>query len=413
VPNRSENDKQLTLNSFHSAGLAVQTVVSGVPRFLELLNATKELKCTTQSFYLPQYENVADIRREFGSSLVELSLKQVTKSVDILVQGSQLPDWLSWYMKIFGHERGIPHPIIELFQTTNILPPDWGAFYFHGKKDLFFQYRFCMNDFYKKLGDEISDVIFCTSPTPWCQWLFLLSPETLVHLNHLKTLQIVKEQNQGTLKLKKIQNVEKKVPKWFDFYKNYADSTLIILTHYFEQWLWPKISPIRLCGISEVKQMYFERHQDKGYTVQVVGHSLQLLAAHPLVTFSSLRTNQIWDIYFTLGIEATRQCLMEEFHKIVAGDGSFVHPSHVELLVDMMTRHGTITSMSRYGMKKESSCPLTRASFEEVMDHFLTASVFQEKEDLRGVSASIICGQRSFIGTGLCELRMASKGEDH
>ena len=36
-----ERQTQLTLNSFNQAGLAVTTVVSGVPRFLEILNATK------------------------------------------------------------------------------------------------------------------------------------------------------------------------------------------------------------------------------------------------------------------------------------------------------------------------------------------------------------------------------------
>ena len=39
-----ERQTQMTLNSFHSAGLAIQTVVTGVPRFSELLNATKNQK---------------------------------------------------------------------------------------------------------------------------------------------------------------------------------------------------------------------------------------------------------------------------------------------------------------------------------------------------------------------------------
>ncbi|NDE16529.1 hypothetical protein EBZ80_16525 [bacterium] len=136
------------------------------------------------------------------------------------------------------------------------------------------------------------------------------------------------------------------------------------------------------------------------------GACLRELAAHPCVSFASLRTNDMWDVYDLMGIEGTRQFLLDEFTKIMSDDGSFVHPSHVQLLIDIMTRHGTITSISRYGMKKESAGPLSRASFEEVMDHFLTASVFQEEEDLSGVSASIICGKRAKIGTGLCDLLM-------
>ena len=37
-----EKQTQSTLNSFHAAGIAVQMVLTGVPRFLEILNATKE-----------------------------------------------------------------------------------------------------------------------------------------------------------------------------------------------------------------------------------------------------------------------------------------------------------------------------------------------------------------------------------
>eukprot|EP00122_Pirum_gemmata_P018008 Pgem_evm10s16871 len=39
-----EKQTQSTLNSFHSAGLTIKTVVTGVPRFSELMSATKEPK---------------------------------------------------------------------------------------------------------------------------------------------------------------------------------------------------------------------------------------------------------------------------------------------------------------------------------------------------------------------------------
>ena len=47
-----ERQTQLTLNSFHQAGLTVNTVITGVPRFLEILNATKEPKVASNSFQL-------------------------------------------------------------------------------------------------------------------------------------------------------------------------------------------------------------------------------------------------------------------------------------------------------------------------------------------------------------------------
>jgi len=39
-----ERQTQLTLNSFHQAGLTVKTVVTGVPRFTELMNTSRDPK---------------------------------------------------------------------------------------------------------------------------------------------------------------------------------------------------------------------------------------------------------------------------------------------------------------------------------------------------------------------------------
>jgi DNA-directed RNA polymerase beta' subunit len=114
----------------------------------------------------------------------------------------------------------------------------------------------------------------------------------------------------------------------------------------------------------------------------------------------------MWDIYHVMGIEATREFLMEEFTSIVSSDGTFLNPVHILLLVDIMTHHGTINSVSRYGLKKEQVGVLSRSSFEESLDHFCNAAFYAEKEPVKAVSAAIMCGKRSKIGSGLCSLLM-------
>ena len=76
------------------------------------------------------------------------------------------------------------------------------------------------------------------------------------------------------------------------------------------------------------------------------------------------------------------------------------------LLVDRMTHMGGISSISRYTTKKEDSGPMGKASFEETLDNFLMAGIFCQEETTKGVSASIICGKKPHIGTGLCGLKM-------
>jgi hypothetical protein len=98
---------------------------------------------------------------------------------------------------------------------------------------------------------------------------------------------------------------------------------------------------------------------------------------------------------------------------VVSSDGTYINVCHVMLLVDIMTFSGTISSVSRYGIKRAQAGPLAKASFEESLDNFLKAGVFGDVETTNGVSASIMCGKRSKIGTGLCDLLYHIEGQGH
>ena len=50
-----------------------------------------------------------------------------------------------------------------------------------------------------------------------------------------------------------------------------------------------------------------------------------------------------------------------------------------------------------------------KASFEESMDNFLNAAAHGDVEPTKGVSASIVCGKRANIGTGMMELSIDLK----
>ena len=102
-----------------------------------------------------------------------------------------------------------------------------------------------------------------------------------------------------------------------------------------------------------------------------------------------------------LGVEATRKFLLEELKSIVSSDGTFINPCHLLLLVNIMTFHGQIQSVSRYGVKKETDSVLAKATFEETLDHFSKAAFFAENETIRSVSSSIMCGKRTKIGSGM------------
>ena len=169
----------------------------------------------------------------------------------------------------------------------------------------------------------------------------------------------------------------------------------------------PLLLEYTVAGIEGIKDFFYSKFMKDGKThwfIETQGSNFLKLMAHPKIITSDLISNNMWDIYTNLGIEAAREFLIQEFKNVVSSDGTYINERHVMLLVDIMTATGTISSISRYGIKREKSGPLAKASFEESLENFLKAGVFGDTEPAKGVSASIMCGKRSSIGTGLCSL---------
>lgn len=112
--------------------------------------------------------------------------------------------------------------------------------------------------------------------------------------------------------------------------------------------------------------------------------------------------NNINTIYQLFGIEAARTALIKEFSVVLEGEK--INYAHIEILVDVMTNTGSITSIDRHGINRLDTDPLGRASFEKTIEQLLTAAAFNEVDYLRGVSSRIMVGKCIKGGTGLCDL---------
>jgi hypothetical protein len=77
-----------------------------------------------------------------------------------------------------------------------------------------------------------------------------------------------------------------------------------------------------------------------------------------------------------------------------------LNPRHVDLMVDLMTYRGGLMQIDRHGInKKDDSGPISKASFEEIMNVFVKAAVFGEKDNMKGASANMFVGQFCKSGT--------------
>jgi DNA-directed RNA polymerase beta' subunit len=177
---------------------------------------------------------------------------------------------------------------------------------------------------------------------------------------------------------------------------------------YIEEIVIPLLEQIYICGIPGITDIYFTKDnandtwyiETDGFNSKTISSgisSFKRVLALPYIEYSLTISNNVWDIYEVFDIEAARQFLIEEFMSIMEG----INICHANLLVDRMTFSGSVSSITRYTLKNDASGPMGKASFEETMDNFLNAAIKGEHEPTNGISASIICGKQSLIGTGM------------
>jgi DNA-directed RNA polymerase beta' subunit len=128
------------------------------------------------------------------------------------------------------------------------------------------------------------------------------------------------------------------------------------------------------------------------------GTNLIELLANPNIDSTRTISNDIREIYDTLGIEAARNALYKEL-VAVTNEGSMNY-RHMSLLIDTMTYKGQLMSIDRHGINRGDIGPLAKSSFEETTDMLINASIFAEYDKVNGVSANVMLGQQPPCGTG-------------
>lgn len=353
-----ERQTQLTLNSFHSAGLAIQTVVSGVPRFLELLNATREPKLASNMFYLKKNCKPHEIRKTLSNHLVHVTLQNLVRDITFFSDKEE-EVWYGAFEQLYSNEfRDYEHGLSMTLDQEQL-----------------YKYRIPMALIKDKIENAYADVEVVFSPTYVGQVDVFVDTQDIHCPNDAE----------GLLTFLTIENY---------------------LQVFLEDVVKPKLLEIQISGIPRITNYHIRQTQNSEWIVETEGINFMEIIRLPFIDFHRATSTNMWDIYDTFGIEAVREFLIHEFKEVVSADGTFINDAHINLLVDIMTHQGTINSISRYGMKKEQTGVLTRSSFEESLEQFCKAGYTAEREPIQAVSASIMCGKRSHMGTGICTLKV-------
>jgi DNA-directed RNA polymerase beta' subunit len=344
------------VDTFHNAGASNKTMTTGVPRFRELIDATKNPKIVNNTIYFRKNcETIQEVKEEVGNRIAGLTFKDITIKTTI----NKNKEKESWYDSF------------KILYSDNFARYESCVTLFLDRKKLY-DNKLSLESLAQFIESEYDDLFCVFSPPEQSQ------------------LDIFVDTEQVVLPEEKINSID----------ENNAVSI------YLEECVLTTIENMYICGIPAIQEVFYNKKNGYWFAETVGTNSKKIskqyssfkkLLSLPNIDYTKTISNNVWDIYELLDVEAARQFLIEEFTDVM---GSGINSCHTELLVDRMTHTGTIASITRYTLKNDDAGPCTKSSFEETLDNFLDAGAQGLVENTKGVSVAVMVGKRSEIGTG-------------
>jgi DNA-directed RNA polymerase subunit A' len=169
-----------------------------------------------------------------------------------------------------------------------------------------------------------------------------------------------------------------------------------------------KITGFHVKGVPDIKRVLVTQEENGEWVIRTDGSNLAKVLEIPGVDTSRTSTNNVHEIAKTLGIEASRNALINEAKGVLEEQGLDVDVRHVMLVADMMSTTGEVQQIGRHGISGKKASVLARAAFEITVPNIVEAAVKGESDPLAGVTENVIVGQSIPIGTGLVELYMST-----
>jgi len=136
------------------------------------------------------------------------------------------------------------------------------------------------------------------------------------------------------------------------------------------------------------------------WLLDTTGTNLLEVLGTEFIDASRTYGNDIQEIFNVLGIEAARQIINNEFVEVMEFSDVYINYHHLSLLCDRMTATQNMVAIFRSGLHNDNIGPIAKATFEVHTEILLNAARHADFDEMRGVSANVMCGQQGFYGTG-------------
>ncbi|KAK9843436.1 hypothetical protein WJX81_002541 [Elliptochloris bilobata] len=366
-----EPTTQMTLNTFHFAGVSAKNVTLGVPRLTEIINIAKNIKTPSLSVYLiGEAARDREAAKAVQCSLEYTTLRKVTQATEIYYD-PDVDDTVIEYDKEFVKAYfEMPDEEVEL---TRMSP--W-LLRIELNREMMVDKKLQMADIAERINSEFADELTCLFNDDNAEKLIL-------------RIRVLGDEG--------VKDAESACD---DAFLKKIEATMLT------QVALQGIPGIRKVFIREAKRVIPDEAAPDGYAnetewmLDTEGVNLLEVLSHPEVDATRTVSNHLVEIIEVLGIEAARLALLREMRGVIEFDGSYVNYRHLAALCDSMTARGHFMAITRHGINRTESGPLAQCSFEETVDILFRASQYAERDTMAGVSTNIMLGQLAPLGTG-------------
>ena len=383
-----EVSTQMTLNTFHFAGVASKSnVTRGVPRIDEILSLSSEIKNPSISVYLkPEDEQNKEKAQTIMYMLEHTKLQELVQSVEICFDPDDLNTLISEDKDVMKQYSAFEEMISEChgnsFKTGKNEKSKW-IIRMEMDPVIMLEKNITMDDVNYTLKHSYSDQISCV-------YSDFNSDKLIFRIRMNDVIKSATDKKNSTQ------------------VKTLDQSDHIYILKNFQEQLLHNIVLRGIKGINKVtvRKIVDNVVEENGeykkqdiWVLDTVGTNLIDVLGIDYIDTTKTVSNDIVEIYNVLGIEAARQTIYNELVEVVEFDGTYINYHNYSVLVDRMSFTSKLISIFRHGINNDNIGPIAKASFEETPEMFLRAARHGELDQMRGVSANVMCGQEGMFGT--------------
>jgi len=385
-----EPTTQLTLNTFHLAGVASKSnVTRGVPRIEEILRLTKNPKNPSLTIHLkPIDENSQDRAVQFANMMEHTKLVDVVKSIKICFDPSDQSTLIGedrLLLEQYNEFEALVNECNEMETDENDAPTKskW-IVRMEIDAETMLDKNITMDDIHFAIKNSYygNDISCIYSDYNSDKLVFRIRMNSSVfNKKKMKTKGVLESLDQSD-----------------EIYllKNFQDSLL---------------NNIVLRGVNGIENVIPRKLQnmvvkdESKYTkkdvwiLDTTGSNLLETLAIDYIDNTRTFSNDIKEVFDVLGIEAARQVIYNELSEVMEFADVYINYHHLSLLCDRMTCTKDMVSIFRSGILNDDIGPIAKGTFEVHTEVFLDAARHGEFDQMRGVSANVMCGQHGYYGT--------------